>query len=127
MDLVDLCYCGSNRKFESCCESYILKREKAPTAEALMRSRYSAYATHHANYLLETTHISTRNQHEVADILDWSKSNNWIKLEVLNSSYDHVEFKAYYTDDSLQPHVHHEKSAFAQEDGYWFYVDGEFF
>lgn len=40
------CYCNSQKEFKDCCEPYIKGLEKAPTAEALIRSRYSAYATH---------------------------------------------------------------------------------
>ncbi|WP_442902383.1 YchJ family protein [Flavobacterium sp.] len=77
------CYCGSSRSFKDCCEPYIKGTQKAPTAEALMRSRYSAFATGAADYLVATTHSSTRKFHKKADILAWSKSNQWIKLEVL--------------------------------------------
>ncbi len=39
---MSLCPCGSGRPYEECCETYIEGRETAPTAEALMRSRYAA-------------------------------------------------------------------------------------
>ena len=45
---MNLCYCNSQKSFHDCCEPYIQCLKKAPTAEALMRSRYSAYATHQA-------------------------------------------------------------------------------
>lgn len=121
------CFCGSQQMFAECCEPYIKEIKKAPTAEALMRSRYAAYATQEADYLMKTTHISTRNNHLKSDILDWSKSNNWLRLEILDISETTVEFKAYFIDDSLQANVHHEKSAFKFEDGSWFYVDGKFY
>ena len=121
------CFCGSQQMFADCCDPYIKEIKKAPTAEALMRSRYAAYATQEADYLMKTTHISTRNNHLKSDILDWSKSNNWLRLEILDVSETTVEFKAYFIDDSLQANVHHEKSAFKFEDGSWFYVDGKFY
>ena len=40
---MSLCPCGSGRPYEECCETYIEGRETAPTAEALMRSRYAAH------------------------------------------------------------------------------------
>lgn len=55
------CHCGASKPFEECCEIYINRIQKAPTAEALMRSRYAAYATHNADYLVATTHISQEN------------------------------------------------------------------
>lgn len=121
------CFCGSENTFSNCCEPYIKEIKKAPTAEALMRSRYAAYATQEADYLMKTTHISTRKNHSKSDILEWSKSNNWLRLEILNATETTVEFKAYFIDDSLQANVHHEKSAFKFEDGSWFYVDGKFY
>jgi SEC-C motif-containing protein len=45
------CYCGSQNSFESCCAPYINGFKKAPTALALMKSRYSAYASHQIIYL----------------------------------------------------------------------------
>ncbi|MCZ8198584.1 MAG: YchJ family metal-binding protein [Flavobacterium sp.] len=118
------CYCGSNSSFENCCKPYIKGYAKAPTAEALMRSRYSAYATQNADYLVATTHISTRKFHKKSDILDWSKSNQWIKLEVLSTTETTVTFKAYFLDYQLKAQTHHEHSNFIFENGSWFYVDG---
>ena len=76
------CYCGNSVSFEACCAPYIKGSQNPETAEALMRSRYSAYATGNADYLIETTHISTRKFHLKSDILAWSKNNQWLKLEV---------------------------------------------
>jgi SEC-C motif-containing protein len=119
------CYCGSNLPFENCCQAYIKRTQKAPTAEALMRSRYSAYAIGDADYLVATTHSSTRNLHRKEDILEWSQSNHWIKLEVLASKETTVKFKAYYTDYQGKAQSHLEHSTFVLENGSWFYVDGE--
>ena len=121
------CYCGNVKPFAECCEIFIKEIEKAPTAEKLMRSRYSAYATQAVDYLVNTTHVSKRKYHSKEDILEWSKSNQWIKLEILNSSENTVEFKAYYIDSELKAQVHHEKSTFKNDNGLWFYVDGEFY
>ena len=38
------CFCGASVSFENCCEPYIKGSKNAPTAETLMRSRYSAFA-----------------------------------------------------------------------------------
>ena len=121
------CYCGSEKTFSNCCEPFILGKENAPTAEKLMRSRYSAYATQNADYLVNTTHVSKRKFHSRIDILKWSKSNQWIKLEILNASEDSVEFKAFYIDSDLRAQIHHEKSSFKLENEKWFYVDGQFY
>ncbi len=121
-----ICYCGNHLPFEDCCQLFINGLKKPLTAEALMRSRYSAYATGNADYLVATTHPSTRKLHEKKDILAWSKSNHWLKLEIVNTTENTVTFKAYYQDSRKQELVHFEKSYFVFENGNWFYVDGVF-
>lgn len=122
-----LCYCCSDTLFSDCCEPFLIGKDKPQTAEALMRSRYSAYCTHNADYLVATTHISTRKYNNKKDILNWATQNNWLKLEILNASENTVEFKAYFIDNSLQSHCHHEKSTFKKQGNQWYYVDGKFF
>lgn len=121
------CCCGSDKIFQDCCEPIIKGIQKAPTAESLMRSRYSAYATHQADYLLETTHISERKYYSKSDILNWATSNQWLQLEIINATENTVEFKAYFLDNKLEKQIHHELSTFKLENGRWFYVDGQFF
>ena len=121
------CYCGKSDPFESCCKPLIDGFTNASSSEQLMRSRYSAYCTQAADYLVNTTHKSTRKFHKKSDILTWSKSNKWLKLEIINSSSTIVEFKAHYSEGSSDEQIHHEKSTFIFEDGSWFYVDGIFF
>lgn len=121
------CYCNSDKPFENCCEPFLNNLIFPETPEQLMRSRYTAYAFHNADYLIATTHISERKYYSKSEILQWSKSNTWLKLEVINAHDTIVEFKAYYLDVKLQAKVHHERSTFKQEDAVWFYVDGEFF
>ncbi len=120
------CYCGNSIPFQDCCEPYIKGITNAPTAKKLMRSRYSAFATGAADYLVNTTHISKRRLHNKKDILDWSQANKWLKLEVLASTENTVTFKAYYLDENLKAQVHYEHSTFKLENGKWFYVDGEY-
>ncbi|MDR3146171.1 MAG: SEC-C domain-containing protein, partial [Treponema sp.] len=48
------CPCNSGSPYAECCEPYLRGIEKPPTAEALMRSRYSAYAEHAVDYIIET-------------------------------------------------------------------------
>ena len=121
------CYCGNLLSFENCCQPIIKGIKKATSAEELMRSRYSAYCTQAADYLISTTHLSTRKFHKKSDILEWSKSNNWLKLEIIAANETTVEFKAFYLDENLKAPIHHEKSTFVFEEGRWFYVDGIFF
>ncbi len=122
-----VCYCGNMASFESCCEPFIIGVQKARSAEQLMRSRYSAYCTQAANYLVQTTHKSTRQFHKKSDILEWSVSNKWMRLEIIKSAEFIVEFKAFFTDENNESSLHHEKSTFTFDGGKWFYVDGIFF
>lgn len=121
-----LCYCGSAIPFKDCCQKYIDGNQKPPTALALMKSRYAAYANHNADYLWNTTHISQRESYSKEDILQWATANQWQKLEIISATENTVEFKAYFLDENEQNQVHHEYSTFKQENGSWFYVDGKF-
>ncbi|HEU4788471.1 MAG TPA: YchJ family metal-binding protein [Flavobacterium sp.] len=120
------CYCGSQESFESCCDLYISGAQQASTALVLMKSRYSAYATHQADYLLATTHSSERKYYSREEILHWATTNKWQKLEIIASTENTVEFMAYFIDSNNVNQVHHEFSTFKKENGSWFYVDGKF-
>ncbi|MCW4469056.1 YchJ family metal-binding protein [Flavobacterium sp. MFBS3-15] len=120
------CHCGSGIPFGHCCQPYISGQQNAPTAETLMRSRYSAYAVHDAGYLWETTAPKMRKYYSKSAILQWAKANHWVKLEILKATETTVEFKAYYLDSKLQAQVHHEKSVFINESGKWYYSDGTY-
>jgi SEC-C motif-containing protein len=120
------CFCGSAIPFPDCCQKYIEGTQKAPTALALMKSRYSAYVTHQVDYLWNTTHSSQRKYYSKADILNWATANDWQKLEIIAATETTVEFKAYFLDSSNVNQVHHEFSTFIKENGSWFYLDGKF-
>ncbi|UKT62345.1 YchJ family protein [Pedobacter mucosus] len=120
------CPCGSGLDYANCCQSYHLKKDFAPTAEALMRSRYAAFVVADADYLFETTHVSKRKGNSKNAYLSSAKNTKWLKLEVIFSSYDIVEFKAFYFNEKFKTDVLHEKSNFKLENGKWYYVDGDF-
>ena len=118
------CPCGAS-DYAACCGRYH-GGTPAPDAEALMRSRYSAYVLKLEPYLLATWHPSTR-----PDALDLAADNTkWLGLEVNNHSrqddeHATVEFVARYKIGG-RAHRLHEISRFVREDGRWFYVDGTF-
>ena len=56
----DACPCGSGKPYAACCGPLHAGTRIAPTASALMRSRYSAFARGLADYLLTTWHPATR-------------------------------------------------------------------
>lgn len=52
----DECPCGSGRKYKKCCGPYLEGTTWPEAPEALMRSRYTAYAVGHAAHLVRTAH-----------------------------------------------------------------------
>ena len=97
------CYCGSLITFELCCQKLINFSQNAKSPEDLMRSRYSAYATQAIDYLVATTANFQRQSLSKREILIWSQSNQWNKLEIIASTLNTVEFKVYYTDSNNFP------------------------
>ena len=121
------CYCESGLEYANCCQPYHLKISNAPTAEALMRSRYSAFVLADGEYLYETTHFSKRKGNSKESYTKSAKNTKWVKLEIVAAEFDKVEFKAFYLNHKFQTEVLHEKSNFKLEDGNWYYVDGKFY
>lgn len=126
------CYCCSGKAFELCCEPVLKDQKKAETAEALMRSRYTAYAVVDIPYLVQSTHPSQRHFYSATDLKRWALSSKWVKLEILYTEQGNasdtkgfVEFKAYFVDEDLQPHTHHEYSTFTKENATWYFLKGE--
>jgi len=122
------CPCGSNLLYEKCCGLYLDGNVAAPTAEALMRSRYTAYTLLREDYLLSTWHASTRPaQLGLAE----EASSKWLGLDVkrhVQQDADHaiVEFVARHKVNGRAFRLH-ETSRFVHEEGRWFYVDGDLF
>ncbi len=120
------CPCGSLLLFNECCQPKIEGKVKAKTAEELMRSRFTAYSTAAIDYLINTTHNSIRKQQSFKEVEQWSNENRWQKLEILESTENTVEFKAYFLDSDRIQQTHYEKSTFIFENDSWFYSSGEF-
>ena len=118
------CYCGNSSTYSHCCEPFINGKEFPETPEKLMRSRYSAYATGEIDYLIDSTHPSTRKQYSRTDIKRWMHANKWLKLEIIKSIDSMVEFKAHFVEGLKSPEIHHELSTFQKEEGRWYFLDG---
>ena len=121
------CDCGAPRRYEDCCGRFHSGplHLQAPDAEALMRSRYSAYVRDLIDYLLETWHPSTR----PSSIEPNPPGLRWLGLdvkkhEVQDADHATVEFVA-RSKLGGRAHRLQEKSRFVREDGRWFYVDGD--
>jgi SEC-C motif-containing protein len=126
-----LCPCCSGLEFELCCSPYIAGEKKAPTAESLMRSRYSAFATGAMSYIAQTVAPEKRKEFDEKGVKEWSQKSEWTGLEIKSTergaasdSDGMVEFIANYS-ISGAPHVHHERASFRKENGAWYFVDGD--
>lgn len=125
MKIID-CPCGTNKAYADCCEQYLDGTATPATAEALMRSRYTAYTLLQEEYLLATWHATTRPQQLG---LAEDVSTKWLGLEVKRHIQQDdisalVEFVARYKIGG-SAHRMDETSRFVREDGRWFYVDGD--
>lgn len=119
------CHCGNTQPYADCCARYVDNNDPAPTAEALMRSRYTAYTLAREDYLLATWHPSTR---PAASGLVEEAPTKWMGLEVKrheqqDAEHAIVEFIARYKVNG-RAHRLREISRFVRESGRWFYVDG---
>lgn len=122
----DACPCGRPLPFGQCCGRYLsdFEREPAPDAESLMRSRYSAFVTENAAYLMATWHPSQRRGQ-----LSFEPGVKWLGLEVRDhvlrdDDHAEVEFVARSRQGGRATRLH-ERSRFVREGGRWYYLDGD--
>ncbi len=117
------CPCGSNVPYNNCCEP-LHQGTPAGSAQALMRSRFSAFALQLSDYLKTSWHPETRPEQ-----LTLEPGTLWKRLEILSASNDSkqgsVHFKAYYQENK-QWHLLEETSQFLFENGHWFYHSGDY-
>ena len=121
----DPCPCGSGDRFDGCCAP-MLRGTAAPTAERLMRSRYTAFVVGDGPYLADTWHPGTRPEQ-----LDLDPGQRWTGLEIVATaaggepdSRGTVEFRASWR-HGRERGVLHERSRFVQQSGRWWYLDGD--
>lgn len=118
------CPCGSGQPYAACCGPWhagLAAGVHAPTPEALMRSRYSAYVLRLTDYLLATWHSSTA-PGELA-----LSPVKWLGLEVRRAQATGdagvVEFVARCREGGRAQRLH-ETSRFVRQSGRWYYLDG---
>lgn len=124
----EICPCGSGNLLIGCCGRYHAG-QAAPCAEALMRSRYSAYVLGLIDYLLDTTLPVQKSSLDRESISQWSAQSTWLGLEVENAEllggkpeHAFVTFTARWH-DAAGEHSHRECSAFVQNQGRWYFID----
>jgi len=124
--MFEKCPCGSGKLYANCCKPYIKGKENAPTPEALMRSRYSAYVLHEIDYIIDT--CKDKEEINRVNVENWSNKSIWLGLEIIKSDETgNVEFKAVYEQGSFKK-IHHELASFIKDDeGRWRYSDGKVF
>lgn len=142
------CYCCSSKPFKTCCEPFIKGIEFPSSAEQLMRSRFSAYATAHYQYILETYTKEKQQGLSIENLAQSAQGATWFalqvhpafadssvhgnaKVEAADEADSHskpitaiVEFTAYYFENKNMYQLH-ESSNFIVEEGKWRYHDGE--
>ena len=120
------CPCGSDLTLDSCCGRYH-QGEVAPTPEALMRSRYAAFALGLSDYLLATWHTSTRPSSLPPDPDTEWKGLTIVAAEPPLANVGYVHFRAFFCERKREHgrwHVLDEVSRFTHEEQRWWYVDG---
>ncbi|MDB9527834.1 YchJ family protein [Oscillatoria sp. CS-180] len=124
------CPCGSRLSYATCCQPYLSGTTIAPTAEALMRSRYTAYCKGNIDYLVNTHHASKRTANIRVALSKSMPQTTWLKLTVLDTEQGQpedntgiVEFIARYEAEGYGQI--HERSRFKKQKGRWFYLDGD--
>jgi SEC-C motif-containing protein len=125
----DSCPCGSTLAYAACCGPWHAGAS-APTAEALMRSRYCAFVRRDAGHLARTSHPLLRSKLSARD-LHSSFALEWCGLEIVATTgggeadqEGMVEFRARFRSGGKEQ-VHAERSRFVRIAGEWLYRDGK--
>ncbi|MFC6357198.1 YchJ family protein [Luethyella okanaganae] len=118
------CPCLSGESYDACCGRLHRGEADAATAEALMRSRFSAFAVGDEDYLLHSWHSSTR-----PSALNLDPGLRWYRLDIVRTDRGGmldvegtVEFDAYHRSPDDRG-MQHETSRFVREGGRWVYLD----
>jgi len=117
---------GQVLPYAQCCGRYVEDESTpAPDAEALMRSRYTAFVRERADYLRATWHASKRPSR-----VSFDAGVKWLGLEVrdhkvIDDDHAEVEFVARLREPTGRAVRLHERSRFVREEGRWYYVDGD--
>lgn len=124
-ELEKRCPCGTGLTYGECCYRFHSGEWVAPTAEALMRSRFTAFAVGNSQYLLDTWDPETRPSELGLDV-----GIDFYRLDILETtgggpfdSTGTVKFQAFYK--GLASGVQEEDSTFRKVNGAWVYSTGD--
>lgn len=126
-----ICPCGSDKPFNYCCAPAINGSRPAATAEALMRSRYSAFSIGAVDYLIDTTAPEKRRDDDATLLSEQVQFTVWTGLTILHTqdggatdNTGSVTFEARFETPEENGTLR-EYSRFRREQGRWYYVDGD--
>lgn len=125
---VQLCPCQSGQSYNLCCEPFHQGMALAPTPEALMRSRYSAFALADMDYLQKTMKGPAAQSFNKVECLQFASSVKWLGLTILSTQTlsdvrGLVEFDARFIAADGKPESIHERSVFQKIEDAWYYID----
>ena len=119
------CPCDSGKPFKTCCQPYLEKRQAAPTAESLMRSRYTAFVQHNEEYLRYSWHPDN-----CPKVIHLSTETKWLGLKIIKTLAGKVDDKTGEVEFVARSKINgkasrlHENSQFKRFDDRWVYVNG---
>ncbi|MBP2301007.1 YchJ family protein [Azospirillum picis] len=120
------CPCGSGRAYDDCCGP-ILAGAPAATAEALMRSRYTAFVRGDIDHIERTLAPEKQDGFRRSEAEQVARECEWKGLNVIRAAEDGdsgtVEYLLQFVRDGEELPLH-ERANFRRENGVWFYVDG---
>jgi SEC-C motif-containing protein len=127
----ELCPCCSGKTYQECCEPLIKDEALAKNPEAMMRSRYTAYAKVEMDHLLRSTHPDQRGTHDEDAARKWAEDSEWDKLEIVSTTgggkedtEGTVEFIASYREKGI-PREYHENASFKKMGNEWYFYDAK--
>ncbi len=124
------CPCGSAQTLETCCGPFI-SGELAPTAETLLRARYTAFVQGNIRYLSDTLSPQFQDAFDEIEAEKTAANAKWKELEIravtdggVDDETGAIEFVARFRLNG-QKRVHHEMAKFRREAGRWMCAGGE--
>ncbi|MCR4376725.1 MAG: YchJ family protein [Rhodospirillales bacterium] len=125
------CPCNSGKAFKDCCGPILDGSVRAATAEALMRSRYTAHVMGNFDHVANTHAPEIRSTYNASAAKAQSQGTEWVGLEITETTgggqqddTGTVTFTASYKENG-QTYAHRERADFRRDDGVWLYVDGK--
>lgn len=124
-----LCPCGRAVDYSLCCQPYLCGERQPEHPSQLMRSRYTAFAVHHADWLISSWHPQCMPEQLRESIMAGFTATTWLGLTLYedspgrNENEGFISFVARYEENGI-PGAIIERSRFLKEQGRWYYVDG---